>query len=164
MPDITGQEGYNPTRRYKWFRPRQAMIGTAQAQAANNGVCELYNQSSAYYLVVRDLWWFTTYGTIYVGFNAGIYSDQTGTAHFGRILPGEPAGAGVLYAGYNPQLLPNPLMVTHYNQGLWTYHDLPMFVVTPGQSLVVQAGAPATMEFDRIMWEFITPDEFDYMY
>src|SRR5215470_9005811 len=72
-------EGLNPTRRYKWFRPRQANRGyTPLVTPTNHLTAYLYNQGTgAQVLVVRQVYWTLT-GTALMGFvsgNAG--SSQT---------------------------------------------------------------------------------------
>lgn len=49
-------EGVNPTRRYRWFRPRQAAWAAASTTSATNRpVVFLYNNSPNQYIVIRSV-------------------------------------------------------------------------------------------------------------
>jgi len=162
-----GFEGDNPTRRYKWFRPRQAAIGsTIITGGASYRGSELYNGSSTYYLVVRDALVWCGIGGIQAAFATGPQTDASGTAYQGPIVSDAAVIAGTLYAGSVAAGRLSPALF-YYTQSLfeWTSHDFPLAVIGPNSSLVFQgAYGNSTAEIDHIMWEAIYPDELDYMF
>lgn len=158
-------DGLNPTRRYKWFRPRQAarIIGS-ETVFNNTGEVLLYNNSTgAQLIVVRDIAFIGVGGNeitcATIQGNLGTLQTAAATNFFpgDGVLPGQtyhlddtsPPAAQFFLAppsGFGPGWL----------------HDFPVAIIPPNQSLVLQsASAGMTVCF---LYEAIFPDELDFAF
>jgi hypothetical protein len=157
-------EGENPTRRYKWFRPRQAANGYAPLVAPTNyGTAGLFNNSTgAQYLAVR-------------AFHCG---GSTG-AQLWSWLPGLPSGAtvqttsqpalanvarlpGQIWTLDAATLLGDPFADYSADTDFGWRHDFPFVIIPPNYSLVYQQQATGNMVTFTITWEAIEADELDF--
>lgn len=158
-------EGENPTRRYKWFRPRQAMRGfISQTGNSNFGTCLLYNNSSAsHLLVVRSIMPTPDLSSNYtVGVIQGLQGTAGGTVQ--SVMAGDANKPGMLssldaaaaYAQYVSIL--NPQFTFNFDL------SVPLFVLPPGWSAFVQdLGGGANIDC-AFLWEAIYPDELDWLF
>jgi len=161
-------DGDPGTRRYKWFRPRQAVRGSTQDQTANNyWTGALYNNSTGpSVLVVRDLRWFPLnhnifYLTYYQGRLAG--TNLPAQPYF----PGDATPAGLVdwsdqgstLGAYDYSFVqPSGRWVA------WWPHDFPIAIVPPGWSFVGQSQAKGEDGTLSLVWEVVSIDELEYMY
>lgn len=163
-------EGENPTRRYKWFRPRQAARGSITlGNVTNYSTVALFNSSSgAHYLVIRD------YETIFADpgglTSIGYVQGQLGTAGGVKtpLVPGEAVPPGILTSLDSATLLtldwPLPWMGgAMNNSSAWWPHNFPFAVLPPGWSFVLQDNAVGSgLAQLNVMWEAILADELDF--
>jgi hypothetical protein len=161
-------EGDPGTRRYKWFRPRQAYRGGAPVTNPGGGkfaTISLYNASTGpLVLVVRDLNWGSTSGAAAsLGYKQGRLSGTAGVVT--PLFPGDHAGAGLVdfqaaaavlvgeYAYESPAL----------TQGAWP-HDFPLAIVPPGWAFFVCNQSAASPMGAGLIWEEVSIDELEFMY
>ena len=157
-------EGENPTRRYKWFRPRQAMEGALapQATATNFATVSLYNDSRvSHYLVVRSL------GLQLNGnFPTKIMHQGTLGSHLGTEAPLIPAEArlpGLIYYGDQAAAEPGA-QIYEFQSNSRDYTILPFAVIPPGWSWGFQTNTVAgTLAYFNLLWEAIFADELDFL-
>ena len=159
-------EGENPTRRYKWFRPRQAAAGTATVAATNYATGLLYNAGrGAFLLALRD---FLITPSAANNFSVGAIQGLPTGAGAGtqqQLVATEALSAGLVYSVdsatfYSPYGHYPYAPVAGYG---WP-HEFPVMVVPPGWCAFIQAAVKAlTVNFD-FTWEAIGPDELDWMY
>ncbi|SRR5579884_77072 len=160
-------EGENPTRRYKWFRPRQAYRGTLKFQAdLNFSTIFLYNSSTGpTLLVVRHVSPGKTNheATWALGNYQGVQGTQAGT--ISPMYPTNPAGAGQLYQYDDPNIEPADF---YFNEDVifsFMPDAFPFAVLPPGWSLMTQAVDQVQSPFAvNFIWEEIAVDEIDYVY
>ena len=170
LPSITGIEGLNPTRRYRWFRPRQAARGAVNFTSgvgAYNDVGLQNNSTAAKILVVREFFilsaavgsgaggWFMTQRSI--GQNGSSYVEN----YFrqGATLPGIMVSNSDVTQQF-PNVYQNQLGL---GQNLTWVHDFPFAIIEPGWSLVWQSAAQNVGATLSMIWEVVDPDELDYM-
>jgi hypothetical protein len=162
-------EGLNPTRRYKWFRPRQAARGfisnynTSHDPAA--GV--LNNSTNAQLLVVRAV--IATpaptggadFGLFYVQGNPG---TAGGTVRSLYPDTGNLAGQMWLFdttTDYQIDFGLQSVLGNVASAAVWPY-DFPCGIVPPGWSLGFQVqGGPGYLTVS-MLWEAIALEELDY--
>ena len=163
-------EGENPTRRYKWFRPRQAMRGYITVSPNNDGTLSLFNNSSGtHLLVVRALSMGWIGGTN--GLNVGTFYNQGALGTVGGVVqPLLPSGAALPGLLYSLDDTTNRVARWDYlNQpGLtetlgWWQHDFPFAILEPGWALCAHFVAGTKLTFSA-MWEAIYPEELDWLY
>jgi hypothetical protein len=157
---------FNPARKYKHFRPRQATRATKSLGIpTNRATISLYNNSTGpYVLVLRD---FIVSGTandnIAASYQPGAIGATPGLA--APMLPTDPL--------MNGQLLGLDTATAYagdYIFGLGAYatfewwHDFPFAAVTPGFSLVFQCTTAAHALTVAMVWEAIQIDQLDYFY
>ena len=155
----------NPTRRYKWFRPRQAARGEIGISAVNYATAQLYNDSSGpSILVVRDLRVIDESGNS----RQQLYYSQTklsinnGTKT--PLMPGEAAPAGLLGTQDLPALATFDFMFADGTDvGSWI-HDFPLAIIPPGWALNAQIGTLAHLLYISVVWEVVSIDELDFIY
>ena len=155
----------NPTRRYKWFRPRQAARGSiTPATNVNYPTAALYNDSSGPQLLMVRL-------VSCVSPNGGTMGliAQQGTigAAGGIISPfvsGEAKPPGALYALDGAALVVSDFVMATYT-GSWPENGaMPVAVLQPGWSLVAQSNSLTDKAQFGFMWEAISVDELDFIY
>jgi hypothetical protein len=168
-PPITGNEGINPSRRYKWFRPRQAVRGHSDFTSGVNryniqGVQN--NSNGSHVLVVRD--WIIMAAAVGGG-AGGWYASQTSPGTSGSLsiqnymatagqLPGTMVAGDSATSNY-PNVWLNQI---NPGQFLSWPHDWPFGVVEPGWCLLwVSAGQNISAGVSMI-WEAIPIEELDY--
>jgi hypothetical protein len=165
VPNPPG-EGENPTRRYKWFRPRQAARGYADSGVtANFGTVSLFNDSlGSHYLVVRSF---------FAGHNSGdnavlsVSQGVLGTVVAGAtqsIVAGDAKLPGALYIATPAAALSAPLISSNSSQDPSLYAGFPLVVLLPGWSLVEQPANGAARMDGFFLWEAIFADELDFMW
>jgi hypothetical protein len=159
-------EIYNPTRRYKHFRPRQASRGMkASGVPVNFATLSLYNNSSApAVLVVRD---FSINGTANDVIALSYAQGQIGTSQgkVSALLPSEAVQAGLIASIDTATAYPGDYAISLSSLGTFEwYHDYPFAVVQIGWSLVVQGTTAAHAVTCSILWESISIDELDFFW
>ena len=161
-------EGDTGTRRYKWFRPRQAARGgvpTTTASSAHFATIGLFNSSTGpTVLVVRDwsAWLPSSTIVVLTGYNQGRLSGTNYPAS--RLFPGDPSPAGLLdYSNQAGKLAGDYTLEASLNWIMWT-HDFPIAVVPPGWTLFFQHQSAANPLAVSLLWEEVSIDELEYFY
>jgi hypothetical protein len=158
-------EGVNPARRYKYFRPRQAMVGFGRvATSTNQATVTLYNNSTgSQCLAVRD---WTINGSSGNLSRLSLQPGLIGTPFTTQspIIPDSATLAGIitfidtttLFTGiYEPEMI---------SGGVQWLHNFPFCVLPPNWSLVVQAFSTGQGILASFVWEAIEPDELDFAF
>ena len=155
-------EGLQPTRQYKWFRPRQAArFAFTTPVPVHKATLYLFNDSQGpLWIVVRE---FYGLGTDFIAPGLGVVQGKAGTIQNNVIIPvvlGDSILAGQLYyADTATVITPNVInLVTNVSVFL---NFFPLVVLAPGWSLVVQDGTDAISMSVTLMWECIYPDQLD---
>jgi hypothetical protein len=159
-------EWENPERKYKWFRPRQAMRGQGNISPTNRATISLYNDTKGRnFLIVRDVrvQGLTTIRNQISYLNAQIGST-TGCAQQ-PLLPSAPALGGTVYAIDTSTVYPPDFLMTSLTgiDATWP-HDFPFAVLEPGWSLVVQSATTGGFMYVDFLWESIEPDQLDWFW
>lgn len=158
-------EGENPTRRYKWFRPRQAAWGYCPVQATptNWGTVALYNNSpGTEYLVLRLFY------TVDSGNQSIMVSrrqSRVGTVLLNSVFPLLPDGAaapGQLIVSDEAQIT-SGIIFDHSLQFVTTGAMLPMLICPPGWAIVFQQLSQTVPANLGVLFEHIEPEELDFM-
>ena len=155
--------GENPTRRYKWFRPRQAYRGAITLSGPVNNATLLLNNNSTgpLIIVVRDFLVVTTAAHLIAvaAFN-GTLGSSGGTIT--PMISGEAQGPGVLYSvDDSTTRIADYYVAAQLNQPQWR-HDFPFQILQPGQSVLFQDTTGAETMRLAILWEAIYSDELDW--
>lgn len=159
-------ELYNPTRRYKHFRPRQALRGSkAVAAPTNHATFSLFNDTTGpYVLVVRD---FLVQGTANDLVGTAYVNAQVGSSQ-GLVQPFLPTAGkqnGLFASIDTATVYPADYIIALSSLGAFEwYHDFPYGVVEPGWSLVFQAATIAHATTVSVVWEAILIDELDFFW
>lgn len=159
-------EGVNPTRRYKWFRPRQAVRAHfLTVTPANWATLALFNNSTgSQLLVVRD------YGIDPFSTAAGVIFFQQGkfgTLQAGDVTPIVPSGGalpGQFY--YDDEATARSTAQIGAVSGTpqqWV-HDFPFWIIEPNWSLVFQSNTIGQAVGVFVGYEAIFADELDYAF
>jgi hypothetical protein len=155
----------NPTRRYKNFRPRQALLGSrTTGTPVNLATVALFNNTlGPHWLVVRDA---TIVGQASALVNLSYRQGQIWTTsgivsnmcNLDAQLPGTMGSidTATVYTAMYAVGLPNGLY-------FWQ-HELPLAVVAPGWSLVIQEEVAAQGMTASLVWEAIFPEELDWLF
>lgn len=164
-----GIEGLNPTRRYKWFRPRQAMTGAINSTNPQNGfISGLYNPSRTHYLVVRSVLMQASgsagnlAGLAYVKGNPGTVGGNTSP-----LIPGDFPVIGQMWA-QDTLTAPTPTIFLDSQADGTSFltwgHDFPVAIISPGWSL--ETAPPSVVGSDTFgaVWEAILPEELEFLY
>lgn len=159
-----GGEIFNPKRRYKEFRPRQALRGMKVTGTPTNlATVGLFNNSSGpQLLVVRDL---TINGpasdTVNISNVVGQIGSSQGLVH--AMVPSQPGNPGLIASIDTATVYPGDYAAALSTIGSFVWnHDLPFAVVEPGFSLVFQDGTAAHGITISLIWEAIATDELDW--
>jgi hypothetical protein len=159
-------EGENPTRRYKWFRPRQAASAGGFINGSNSGAVALFNDSvGSHVLVVRSVRVSSGGGTI----NANSFN-------LNRALTGSPnpqvpvmSSTPQIYGQVRTEdLATYPALASIQfdqvvNVDAWWEQTFPIAVVEPGWSFGV-VNSNAGKIGASFLWEAVTIDELDYIF
>jgi hypothetical protein len=161
-----GTEFYNPTRRYKHFRPREAALALkVQGTPTNNATIGLFNNSTGpRVLVVRD---FTLNGTaadvVSMSYAAGAVGTSQGLVR--SMLPSQAAPSGLLASIDTATAYPGDYQLALSSLGIFIWqHDFPFAVVEPNWSLVFQCNTAAHALTCSVVWEAISIDELDWFW
>ncbi|HEY2108236.1 MAG TPA: hypothetical protein VGH29_20725 [Candidatus Binataceae bacterium] len=157
----------NPTRRYKWFRPRQAARGYGFIGATNTPIVSLFNDSTGpELLVVRALRVVSSTGALSTSDFA--QQGELGTEYGQPVLPLVPSMAAPPGTIYVADVTSVP-QINGYNftgpQSIDVFweQDFPLAVIEPGWSygLIGSIGKNLQVSF---VWEHIFADELDFYY
>ena len=159
---MSDTEIFNPTRRYKHFRPREAARAQKTLTPTNKATFSLYNDTTGRsVLVVRD---FTVQGTANDLVGTSYQSGQIGTSQ-GLVQPLMPSGgktAGLLASIDTVTTYASDYILALSSLGAFVWqHDFPFAVIEPGWSLVFQAATAAHATTVAVVWESIQIDELD---
>lgn len=156
----------NPGRRYKWFRPRDAMRGEFnQGSPTNFATVYLYNNSSGqYYLVVRAIEVAAGAGTVInIAYVQGVVGTAGGTVQ--RVVPTDAPLAGTLARqDLTPVLTPDFILRCDQQGGAYWQHDFPIAIIPPGWNLGVCNTTSAQGNTVSFLWEAVFPDQLDWFY
>jgi hypothetical protein len=157
-------EGQNPTRRYKWFRPRQAARGTENAGATNYATVRLYNDSTGpVILVVREVVWLTGAGTLSIAMGQGSIGVAGAFGSIQNLIPGTARIPGKLLVNDDAALqVPDYVFSTGAPYASWL-HDFPFTVIPPNWHLAMQNRSQGVSCLVGVMWEAILADQLDFM-
>lgn len=157
-------EEFNPKRRYKEFRPRQALRGMkASGVPTNLATVGLFNNSTGpAILVIRDLTLNgTASDTIAVTNVLGQVGSSQGLVH--AMTPSQPGTPGLLASIDTATAYPGDYLAALSSTGSFVWnHDIPFGVLEPGWSLVFQDTTAAHAMSVSLIWEAINTDEFDW--
>jgi hypothetical protein len=158
-------EGENPTRRYKWFRPRQAVRGSGIISSPTNyGTVSVWNSSTARdLLVIRLIFIYTGDG---FGTTAGTVQGQQGTANGVQnpIWPGEAALAGQICTLDSAAQITSDFASSFGTALDPKFFIYPIAILPPNWSFVVQHTAKNNALSVSFVWEAVQPDELDFMW
>jgi hypothetical protein len=157
---------FNPARRFKHFRPRQASRGMkVQGVPTNRATISLFNNSSGpYVLVVRD---FSVNGTANDNIVTSYQPGQIGSSQglVTALLPGEAIQNGLIASIDTTTVYPGDYTINLSSLGTFEWmHDWPFAVIEPSFSLVFQATVAAHAVTVSALWEAIQIDQLDYFY
>jgi hypothetical protein len=159
-------ELFNPTRRYKHFRPREALRGSKGVAApTNHATISIFNDSTGpRILVLRDI---LVTGTANDLVATSYQPGQIGTSQ-GLVAPYLPSSGtlGGKIAGIDTATAyaaDYTIALSSLGAYEW-YHDFPYAVVEPGFSLVFQAITVAHATTVSAVWESISIDELDFFW
>ena len=157
---------FNPARKYKHFRPRQASRGMkVQGVPTNRATISLFNNSTGRaVLVVRD---FSVNGTANDNIVTSYQAGQIGTSQ-GLVTPIMPAEAvlpGLIASIDTATVYAGDYTINLSSLGTFEwFHDWPYAVIQPGFSLVFQATVIAHAVTVSALWESIQIDQLDYFF
>ena len=156
----------NPGRKYKHFRPRQAVRAMKTlATPTNHATFSIFNDSTAPYVIaLRD---FTVFGTagdlIASSFTAGQVGSSAGL--MAPLMSNEAQQNGRIASIDSATVYPGDYAMALSAQGIWYWtHDFPFAVIGPGWSLILQNGTIAHTTTVSAVWESIQIDQLDYFY
>lgn len=159
-------EGDQGTRRYKWFRPRQAARGQGFISGPTNyGTVALWNSSTAaQIMVVRALRVLTSsQDTPSVCYLQGSIGGTAGVVQ--PLVPGDAAPPGKITSLDDAtQITPDWWFSLPSSGDDWWPHNFPFAILLPNWSLVVQANSKAENCRVSFLWESITEDQLDYFW
>lgn len=165
VPDILTNEGRNPTRPYKGFRPRQAMRGFGRfTSSVHRAALILTNNSrGSQYLVVRQVL-------------VPYYNDSVGLSHFQGAIAGTSAGSvAPIMAGEAalPGLVSTIDAATVYTPDsefapsgdqVTLAPTMPVSILPPNWNLIVQNVVATGNLLVMFFWEAVFADELDYFW
>jgi hypothetical protein len=159
-------EGLNPTRRYKWFRPRQAIRGSIVSPTPTNwGTLWLFNDTTgSQYIVLRDV------APRVDASSANFYffrQGKAGTIQTGHLYPyvaSTAKRAGIFYFSDEASQFTDDQVVTTLVGSMVWLHQFPIIVLEPGSSFVIQANNAGQSVGVIAVWESIEADELDYAF
>lgn len=157
---------YNPRRRYRDFRPREAMRGRSiTGVPTNRATVSLYNNSTGRAaLVVRDLSMSgTANDTVAISYVGGQVGSTAGLQ--AALVANEAVFAGLVASIDTTTVYPGDYIAPLSAQGIfiWT-HDFPLGVVQPGYSMTFQCSTAAHALTLALVWESVEIDQLDYFH
>lgn len=163
---MSDTELYNPTRRYKHFRPREAARGLkATTVPTNRATISIFNNSTGpRILVLRD---FTLNGTAADTVNTSYQPGQIGSSQglVASMLPSQPSPGGLIASIDTATVYPGDYQLALSSLGIFVWqHDIPFGVVEPGFSLVFQVNVAAHALAVAAIWEAVSIDELDWFW
>jgi hypothetical protein len=157
-------EFYNPKRRWKDFRPRQASRGFKTTGVPTNlATISLFNNSTgAELLVVRDM---TISGTasdqVAVSNVGGQVGSSQGLVH--SVVVGGAATPGLVASIDTATVYPADYSIALSTLAVFEWmHDFPFGVLLPGASLVFQVTTAAHALSVSLLWEAVSEDQLDW--
>lgn len=160
-------EGENPTRRYKWFRPRQAARGFAIVQPTNYAAVGLFNNSTGpQYLVVRAMRIYDDTGVLFA-------QDYNLRGHLTSIsqtsIPIVSSTPQIPGQVYYDDLAAFPDNTGYQFDGpkdtdVYWEQPFPLAVIEPNWSYVVVNATTGDVTQVAFIWEAVDPDELDFLY
>jgi hemolysin activation/secretion protein len=159
-------EIYNPTRRFKNFRPREAVRALkAQAVPTNRATISIYNNSTGpRVIVLRD---FTVSGTANDMIATSYANGQVGSSQ-GLVAPlvaGDQLPIGLIASIDTTTVYAGDYQIPLGQPGFFEwYHDFPYGVVIPNMSLVFQCTTAAHAMTVAAVWEYVSIDELDFFW
>jgi hypothetical protein len=157
---------FNPARKYKHFRPRQAARGGKNlASVTNLATVALFNNSTGpQVLVVRDILIVgTANDMIATAYVPGQVGASPGLVQ--PLLPTDALPAGLVTSADTVTSYPaDYLLPLSSTADFEWWHDYPFAVVTPGWSFVLQERTSAKAMTVSLLWEAIAIDQLDYFY
>lgn len=158
-------EGLNPTRRYKWFRPRQAARGRARlAGPINTATVALFNNAlGRKVMIVRAMQLGGSGGSnVVTSYQKGSFGGAPGIVQ--PLVPESQTPPGLLTTLDSVTVYPGDFSIANAAAGdAWWEHDFPFAVIPSGWSLVLQQGAVTRTIDCSLMWESIDEDQLDFM-
>lgn len=159
-------EIYNPTRRYKHFRPREAVRASkAVAAPTNHATISIFNNSTGpRILVVRDLFvQGSANDLVAMSYQTGQVGSSQGLVQ--PYLPSSQTLAGLIAGIDTLTVYAADYTIALSSLGTYEwYHDFPWAVIEPGFSLVVQAVTVAHATTVSAVWEAVSIDELDFFW
>lgn len=159
-------EGENPTRKYKWFRPRQAVRGSIPlVNSVNFATAGLYNDSNgAQYLAVR-LPVVAGNHPVLASYQKGLLAGATLVTNVTPLIPESAKLPGQLFSVDFATLFTNTDWDVNQNDNILYLWPFPFAVLPPNYSLVLQnQTASGQITAAMFVWEAIYPDELDYAF
>jgi len=154
----------NPTRKYKYFRPRQAFRGTANLTPTNLPSFALYHTGlNATVLIVR--YWELTLAaaaTVLTAIQRGVYGNKVMTGV--GIVPETAAPAGNVNSLDTATAITGDASPAVVPPVYGWIQDYPFTVLQPGCSLIVQGQTVAQAARVTFFWEEILIDQLDFLY
>lgn len=158
-------EGLNPTRRYKWFRPRQAawLFGSFTATVNLSDIVLYNNSTGAQVIVVRDIY-------LILGNNGQPLLMKPVQGQFATldssfvpfpVVPSGPRPPGQIFTLDDATALSKVPEINSVAGGPIWNHDFPLWVLEPNWSLILQCAAGFAVSF---LYEYLTIDELDYAF
>src|SRR5262245_13231666 len=157
---------FNPARKYKHFRPRQASRASKSTGVpTNRATVSLYNNSTgSFVLAVRD---FSVAGTAADNVALSYQPGQVGSSQglVASLLPTDAVQPGLLASIDTLTVYAADYTVPLNTTGEWEwFHEFPFAMITPGFSLVFQCSVAAHAIVVSAVWEAIEIDQLDYFY
>lgn len=157
---------FNPRRRYKDFRPRQAVRAFKNTGVPTNlATVSIFNDSTGpFVLMVRDL---EISGNANDLIALSFFHAQVGTSQ-GNTSPlasNEARQNGLIASIDTATVYPADFTAPLTGQGVYYWwHDFPVAAIWPGWALVIQDGTAAHALAVSALWESIAIDELDFFY
>ncbi len=159
-------EGDPGTRRYKWFRPRQAARGGIVSHTPTNfGTVSLYNPSTGPHVLVVRTWRHQAAANItYVwGYNNGRLSGTAGNV--APLFPGDAKPQGLVDYQDAAATITGDFEEKSVASGLLFWpHNFPFACIPPGWCLFVQGQSSASPIDCSFEWEAVEIDELEFYY
>lgn len=159
-------EGDQGTRRYKWFRPREAVRGFGnQSSNTNNANVSLYNNSTGAQLLVVRGYRVSASAALSVD-SAMVQGNPGGTlGNRQELMPNQATNPGVILINdFSAALTGTWRVIVPSGDDTYWPHNFPFALIPPGWALQFQGiGTGTSMRVD-FLWEAITIDQLDYFW
>lgn len=155
---------FNPRRKYKEFRPRQAVRGFKNTGTPTNlATVSIYNDSTGpFVLMLRDL---AVSGNANDLVALSFFRGQVGSSQglTSPVVAGDAKQNGLIASIDTVTVYPADYTLPLTGQGVYYwFHEFPLAGVLPGFSIVLQEGTAAHGIAISAVWEAIAIDELDY--